>query len=606
MTTNTTTSDPPFIPVDLAIQAMRDSGYKNTAYALAELIDNSVQAKGTNIDVFCIEEREQVNGRNLKRLKKIAVLDDGAGMPADVLQTALQFGNGTRLDDRSGIGRFGMGLPNASISQAGRLDIWSWQNGPDNAMHTYLDVEEIRKKILIGVPYPQHSPVPEEWRARAEQMGATGTLVVWTDLSSGRLTWKGAKSTLENTGRLVGRIYRKFIKDGSLHIRLIGGEDSDLISRQTNINDPMYLTAAPALPVPFNERPMFELVNEIPVQVQLGEKVYIITARFSVAKSETTEVAGTANRGDTAYGKDAANNTGLSLLREGRELLLDPSWTIPYDPRERWWGCEVEFPAALDEIFGVTNNKQAATIFTELARQDWNDLAEPGETMRETMRRLGEEGDPKGVLLELSQIIKDNLAEIRNTIRTQGRGKRQNTPRHPTVDPTEAANDMWKQREVVRPTIQPDEKPSQEDAQEVVEALKEQELTPQEKETIVARVLSGDLKVIYVDKDLSNTGDLFNVITRGTVTEVILNRLHPAFNMIFDTVSADDDLDALSSHDLQERLLKAQQATKLLFIAWARMEREDPSHRRTYERVRESWGKLARDFLEPDDFFGIV
>ena len=38
-----------YVPASLAIQAMRDSGYKNTAYALAELIDNSVQAGASKI-----------------------------------------------------------------------------------------------------------------------------------------------------------------------------------------------------------------------------------------------------------------------------------------------------------------------------------------------------------------------------------------------------------------------------------------------------------------------------------------------------------------------------------------------------------------------------
>ena len=37
--------DGEIIPPELAVKAMRDSGYKNTAYALAELIDNSVQAQ---------------------------------------------------------------------------------------------------------------------------------------------------------------------------------------------------------------------------------------------------------------------------------------------------------------------------------------------------------------------------------------------------------------------------------------------------------------------------------------------------------------------------------------------------------------------------------
>ena len=78
------------------------------------------------IEVLCLERRAVVNERERSRLHEIAVLDNGSGMDATTLRMALQFGNGTRLDDRSGIGRFGMGLPNASISQAARVDIWTW------------------------------------------------------------------------------------------------------------------------------------------------------------------------------------------------------------------------------------------------------------------------------------------------------------------------------------------------------------------------------------------------------------------------------------------------------------------------------------------------
>ena len=62
--------DAQIIPPSLAITAMRDSGYKNTAYALAELIDNAVQAEASMIEVFCIEKREQVHKRERSRLWK--------------------------------------------------------------------------------------------------------------------------------------------------------------------------------------------------------------------------------------------------------------------------------------------------------------------------------------------------------------------------------------------------------------------------------------------------------------------------------------------------------------------------------------------------------
>ena len=92
--------DGEIIPPELAVRAMRDSGYRNTAYALAELIDNSIQANARNIDVICIERKELVNERESRRISAIGVIDNGDGMQSEVLRLALQFGNGTHLKDR--------------------------------------------------------------------------------------------------------------------------------------------------------------------------------------------------------------------------------------------------------------------------------------------------------------------------------------------------------------------------------------------------------------------------------------------------------------------------------------------------------------------------
>lgn len=215
------------IPSHLAITAMRDSGYKNTAYALAELIDNAQEAKASHIEVLCLEKKEKVNRRIRRRLNRIAVLDDGVGMDSVTLRNALQFGNGTHLKDRTGIGRFGMGLPNASISQADKVEIWSWENGPDNALFTYLDVEQIEQGAMNHVPEPIRKPVPEEWREIAENLDKTGTLVVWSNVNIDRLTWKTAKPTLENVEYIVGRIYRRFFIKNSLDIRLFAKDEDD-------------------------------------------------------------------------------------------------------------------------------------------------------------------------------------------------------------------------------------------------------------------------------------------------------------------------------------------------------------------------------------------
>ena len=137
------------IPARTAIETFRDAGYKNTASALAELIDNSIESGAKDIQVLTFEEQVTVRQRLSSQIQEVAVYDDGCGMSPDVLRICLQFGNGTRLRSRSGMGRFGIGLPNASISQAQRIDVYSWING--ECHHTYLDIEQIKDENLKDV-----------------------------------------------------------------------------------------------------------------------------------------------------------------------------------------------------------------------------------------------------------------------------------------------------------------------------------------------------------------------------------------------------------------------------------------------------------------------
>ena len=71
------------VAVDKFIQAARDSGYKGTSSAVAELIDNSLQAGATEIAVsLTADERERVYPVVL------SVIDNGSGMDSRTLRRA--------------------------------------------------------------------------------------------------------------------------------------------------------------------------------------------------------------------------------------------------------------------------------------------------------------------------------------------------------------------------------------------------------------------------------------------------------------------------------------------------------------------------------------
>lgn len=593
------------IPTELAIRAMRDSGYRNTAYALAELLDNSAQAKASLIEVFCVEDTELVQERRRKRIQQIAVLDNGTGMTDKVLRKALQFGNGTHLSDRSGIGRFGMGLPNSSISQGKRVDVWTWQAGPDNAIHCYLDVGEIEAGTLREVPQVSAKPIPPEWRKRGKGFGTTGTLVVWSKLDEDRLTWKTAKSTLLNTEALIGRMYRKFIHRGDLKITLkaLDADGDDLLPGvEARVNDPLYLMRNSSTPAPFDKEPMFQPYGEedTPFPIEFNGKTHIVTVRASWARQETLPENGK-NRGDEAYGKHAARNLGVSILRADRELDLDASWTISYDPTERWWGVEVDFPPDLDEVFGVTNNKQAANVFSHMVSFEWTSEAEPGEERSDFIRRLRENGDPRAELIGIVDHIRSTIKKLRTLLQDQTKGRRSPGKRHDDTSVEDRASTKFKERAESGHETPFDKEVFDDEAKEalVEDLTKEKQYPESDARDIAEAVQKRDRKVLFVLQ--SSDMDAFFAVEQkpGGVTEIVLNREHPAHKLLIKAL--DDSVDGLTERDLAERIGNASETVKMLFAAWARQEIEDVPNRERLRRMRQDWGRMARDFLLDGD-----
>ena len=589
------------IPPELAVKAMRDSGYRNSAYALAELIDNSVQANASSVEVICLEEYQQINERSRRRIKAIGILDNGEGMTPETLRLALQFGNGTHLTDRKGIGRFGMGLPNSSISQCRRVEVWTWQSGPDNAMYSYLDVDEIEGRQMFSVPAPVNRRVPLEWHERSEIISTTGTLVLWSKFDEYRLSWRGARATLRNTESLVGRMYRKFIDDGRLNIRLLAflqGKSKPSFNEPVRVNDPLYLMHSSSTPSPFDKEPMFQRWGEADevFSIHYDDAVHDVVVRMSWAREKTVP-EDKSDRGAKPYGKHAAKNIGLSIVREGRELTLDPSWTNSYDPRERWWGVEVEFPSTLDEVFGVTNTKQDATVFSQMAQWDWTAEAEAGELRSEFLDRIQSEGDPRVLLSSIVEHIRKQISEVRRRIKKQTEGRRPKPDRHDEATVEDLATTKFKERAEQGHTTPVDRAEFTEDDRETFEHdLKVDKHYPDNiAEQIANATLTRKRKVVFLTKAMEGYA-FFNVEHKhGGLTSIVFNTNHPFYEPLMESLEPNvgDESDA----DLIDRIHKAADTLELLFAAWARYELEEVRQQDRLFEMRQEWGKMARFFL---------
>lgn len=590
------------IPQHLAIRSMRDSGYKSTAHAAAELIDNAIQEDAKTVEVFIIEEREQVQKRERWRIKQVAVLDDGNGMTSEILQMALQFGNGTHLNDRNGIGRFGMGIPNSSISQCRRVEIWTWQAGSTNAVTSYLDIDEIEAGKMVEVPEPCHNSVASKWLKWSHTAGASesGTLVVWSKLD--RVTWKGSKATLDNIEFLVGRIYRKFLTKGVV-IRLSVIRNNDVeadMDRNARVNDPLYLSSPSCTPAPFNDKPMFERYGETGeerINIDLNGNQHEVVLRFSYATEAARVREDGKNPGEEFYGKHARNNVGVSVMRADRELELDTSWVNASDPRDRWWGAEIDFPPELDEILGVTNNKQAATHLSQMAAyysdeyrdQDWGERREEWDA----------DGDPRLHLIDVCNRLVTHLNRIRSLLRQQTAGARTKKQARHDDKTADRATQKFAERQQEGFAVEQDGVPL--DKQKFQNDLVEKGYATAIAGEIADAVEENDRRVIFVIKDNPESTSFFHPDFLPGVTEIVFNTSHPAYPLLVGML--DPELMTDNVENLKSRIYGASDTLKMLLCAWARYEMEEREgiRRDRVKEVRQEWGKMAYQFLAGTD-----
>jgi hypothetical protein len=595
------------VPASLAVKAMRDSGYKNTAYAIAELVDNAIQAGSNEVEILCQENEELVNSRNRRRLNCIAIVDNGCGMNAVSLRRALQFGNGERLADRSGIGRFGMGLPNSSISQAKKVEVWSWQDGVESANYTYLDIDEIVNGVITTVPEPVKKNIPITWlkRSKTAQNSKSGTLVIWSELD--KCAWKTSQSIFKNSELIIGRIYRKFIFDSRAKIRMadfLSHSNTTITDNYIKANDPLYLMSSTSTPTPWNKEPMFEKYGEeASFSFETDGVAHEVKVIVSVAKHDARSGH---NAGDLPHGKHARGNIGVSVVRADRELELQTGWCNQYDPRERWWGIEINFPPALDEIFGVTNNKQSASALSEYSIFDQDQIAEREgySSASELETAWLEDKDPRVLLLKIQKFIKSQLSTIRGLIKAQATPRNSPT-RHKDPNTAESIATV-----ATRVRQQTGYSGTSDFGENLAPDLRIEEITttltstgiPEDVATETAsRVVDSNQKFEFYNVDLQSS-EFFTVRPKGGTLLIGLNTGHPAYDKLVALLEPNKTNEINNMNELKLRLNQSYEGLKLLLEAWARYEDELPDgvQKERAQMARAAWGSVARDFLRED------
>jgi hypothetical protein len=371
-----------------AVESQRRSGYRNTASAAREIVDNALEAGASRIDIVLERPKRLTQHERKDSVRSVAFIDNGSGMLPDMARYALSWGAGTHFDEPGTIGKFGFGLPNASINQTRRVEVYTKTRDAEKVMMAWLDINETREFGVQTIDPPVEQDLPEFVQRYLKTNNIAfdhGTVIVWC--KPDRLTYKMAAPLKEHLLDDFGVTYRYMLSGITL---IVEGVEVYSI-------DPLFLTpGARYYQAPEEGGALLQGEWTIPVRYVRE----LETGSLHLEKVTDAEKIDPANKDLLAVGAidvkisrlpvgfaehakkvetDAnrrfeirKSRRGMSFVRGGREIeTLD---AFPRSMRDiannmgRWpllqgyayhWGIEVKFGPQLDEAFGITNDKQS-------------------------------------------------------------------------------------------------------------------------------------------------------------------------------------------------------------------------------------------------------
>lgn len=354
------------------IRGIRDIGYKHTGSALAELVDNSFQAGAEHIHIAF-----ETNKSGAK-VTSLAVIDDGDGMIPDMIRFAVMWGGTHRENDRAGIGRYGYGLPSASVSQGKRFSVYSVPAGGKVHCVT-MDVEEISEgqytdntgEIVIPKAVAAQLPkfVQEHIKARLPGGKLThGTVVVIEKLD--KMTATTVNGLRNHLLEFFGITYQKLLRNAQIMVH-------DTVLEPI---DPLFTT--PGFRFYDFDADRAQALDPLRIEIKSedGKEVKgVMEVRFAYMPPTFGSIDKKKNAQDKKN-----QNPRFSIMKEYNGVLfyrmgrfLDCVRHTPFHTfvnNDRYFKIEVDFPAVLDEYFNVSTSKQRVDVSEAI----WNKLKEAG------------------------------------------------------------------------------------------------------------------------------------------------------------------------------------------------------------------------------------
>lgn len=581
---------PPIIPANTAIETFRDNGYKNTASAISELIDNSIDAKAKNIQIIVFEKTITKSNRPMKQISEIVIVDDGSGMDEKNLKTSLQFGNGTKFNSKNGIGKFGIGLPNASVSQCKRVEVFTWKDSKN--LFTYLDIDEVKNNKQQNINDIEERELPDHIKKEIKTTNS-GTAIVWSNCD--RLDIARGETLYRRMSKKLCRVFRHYLDKNSTFkdkVKMTYKVVGDDFEEELLPNDPLYLAFPNNLPGYENEAVMDLKTQDNDVREGKIELAFTnlktglpeksdVYFRFSFIKDSVWRKESDKT---SQFQNHLKRNAGISFVRDGREIDFGNfGYFVSYDLTDRYWGCEIRFSPILDGIFGVSNDKQGVRnigpITAEIRRDDGITDEDVENTPNLKLR------------VQLTQRFKHFKDIYKAQLKKKGENTRKDKKRSETI-----ADRIFKKRKVVtRSEVLSETKTSEQIDQEIkdrFQRIAKNEGRPPLTEEQLNKLLEKNRKLkVNIDFNSWLGSEFFSTEVSGPTAIVNINQEHRFYTKLYESLSKELDTTNVEIVDL-------------MLMAFTRAEDELAASSvdiKTFVTIKEKWGQILTELLDEQD-----
>lgn len=327
--------------------SLRDIGYDFSA-AVADLVDNSITAGATQVNVVI----EFAGSRS-----HVFIADNGRGMTLNGLTEAMRFGS-RRAYGRGDLGRYGLGLKTASLSQGRRLTVVTRTSAERRVIQIrQLDLDLIAEFDDWLVIEPDRTDVIT--RARNLLEDAPGTVVIWEELdrvvptknASGGWARRRFENLQQRTADHLSMVFHKFLSGEVSKERLV-----------ITVNGQKLL---PWDPFARSENGTRELAKQI-FEIEHGDVAGQVTLRRFILPGR--DGFSTPSEFDRLSGPLKWNRQqGLYTYRAGR-LVQWGGWAgvRSIDEHTKLARASLEFDTDLDEAFNINVAKMRVALPAQL------------------------------------------------------------------------------------------------------------------------------------------------------------------------------------------------------------------------------------------------